>query len=95
MAWNGRGVASAGSVPSNPTVMIRRDIPKKTKQIGVRFSEEEKLVVEAFVQNHTQAISVSEWIRDLVFNEIQRQAPHGAHMPTDSAQAVNAHRRPE
>ena len=58
--------------------MIRRDIPKKNKQIGVRFSEEEKLVVEAHVQNHTQAISVSEWIRDLVFREIQQKSAHGA-----------------
>ena len=58
--------------------MIRRDIPKKTKQIGVRFSEDEKLVVEAYVQNHTQAISVSEWIRELVFSEIQRHSSNGA-----------------
>lgn len=65
--------------------MIRRDIPKKTKQIGVRFSEEEKLVVEAFVQEHTQAISVSEWIRDLVFSEIQRHSSNGM-----QAQAVSA-----
>ncbi len=57
--------------------MIRRDIPKKTKQIGVRFSEDEKLVVEAHVQNHTQAISVSEWIRELVFSEIQRHSSNG------------------
>lgn len=65
--------------------MIRRDIPKKTKQIGVRFSEEEKLVVEAYVQNHTQAISVSEWIRELVFSEIQRQSPNGAQTRIESA----------
>jgi len=52
--------------------MIRREIPKKTKQIGVRFSEDEKLLVEQFVQDHTQAISVSEWIRELVFGEISR-----------------------
>jgi hypothetical protein len=92
VAGNRRGVASAGSVLSNPTVMIRRDIPKKTKQIGVRFSEEEKLVVEAFVQNHTQAISVSEWIRDLVFHEIQRQAQNGTPVPTDSAREMNTNR---
>lgn len=66
--------------------MIRRDIPKKTKQIGVRFSEEEKLIVEAFVQNHTQAISVSEWIRELVFSEIQRQSSNGMHAQTAPAQ---------
>lgn len=53
--------------------MIRRDIPKKTKQIGIRFSEDEKRVVERYVQDHTRAESVSEWIRELVFREMEKQ----------------------